>query len=208
LKPFSPILSVRKHFTTLFAIAGLCLGASAWPAGAGVIASGTFQSKEAGIAAKGDFEIEEIGGKFKLVIKSGFQVSEGPDLFFAFNPLPASQVTGSNAKTDALRIDPALKSLSGAQTYDLPDDFNVDGYATLIVHCWKYNHLYAAAAVKKSAGTALRPGTAGHKGATPESTGPSLRGENGKVGISAADGRRYDLSGRNLSAGAGKGSVR
>lgn len=124
-------------------------------AGATVVGAGTFQSKEAGITAKGGFEVRQEGYAYTLVIQSDFQVSEGPDLYFAFHPLPAAQVTGGNAKTMALRVDPGLSALNGAQTYKLPDGFDVSMYGSLIVHCWKYNHLYAAAVLQKPAPTGI-----------------------------------------------------
>lgn len=116
----------------------------------GVIASGTFQSKEAGLIAAGAFEIHEDGGSHTLVVKSDFKVSEGPDLFFAFHPLASAAITGSNAKTDALRVDPMLRSLSGAQTYGIPAGFDPSKYRSLVIHCWKFNHLYAAGTLIKT----------------------------------------------------------
>lgn len=132
-----------------------CAAFLASPLRADVIASGTFVTKESGIEAKGAFEVRKADGKFSLVIKDDFRVSEGPDLYFAFHPLAWAQITGSNAKTSALRVEPGLKSLAGAQSYALPDDFDAGKYPTLIVHCWKYDHLYAAASVTKAAATAI-----------------------------------------------------
>ncbi|MDQ3003597.1 MAG: DM13 domain-containing protein [Fibrobacterota bacterium] len=195
MKPFHFVSLTSRSATSLCFLAGICLLTLAAQAGAAVIATGTFQSKEVGIAAAGNFEIEETGGKFMLVIKADFQVSEGPDLFFVFNPLAAAQVTEANAKTNALKIDPELKSLKGAQTYPLPDDFDLAKYASLIVHCWKYNHLYAAATVKPSAVTVLSPGKAAPAAAMEKA---ALWRGNGKALISASDRKRYDLSGRNL----------
>ena len=124
---------------------------------AGVIATGTFQSKESGLIAAGAFEIQEYGGKFTLVVKSDFKVSEGPDLFFAFHPLASASITGSNAKTNAFKVDPKLRNLSGAQTYEIPAGFDVTKYQSIVIHCWQYNHLYAAGALKKADPSALKP---------------------------------------------------
>jgi hypothetical protein len=190
---------VRNPILSLAMAAAL---ASAAPAVAATIATGTFQSKESGITASGDFEIQETAGKFKLVIKSDFQVSEGPDLFFTFNPLPAAQVTGANAKTYALKIDPQLAALKGAQSFDLPADFAVEKYQSLLIHCWKYNHLYAAAAVKKEASMALgegsrRPAQAAGVGG-PRGNGFRLGREDGRLWTvqDKAGSRRFDFTGR------------
>ncbi len=144
-----------SNFLTL-AVPAAAILACALPVSATVVAIGKFQSKEAAITAKGGFEIREEKGAFRLVIGGDFVVSEGPDLYFTFNPLPASQVTGSNAKTYALRIDPKVAALSGAQSYDLPSGFDASKYGSLLVHCWQFNHLYAVAAVEKPAASALR----------------------------------------------------
>lgn len=162
-----------------------------------VLATGTFQSKESGIAANGGFEVVEDAGKFTLNIKGDFQVSEGPDLFFAFHPLAAAAVTGGNAKTGALRIDPKLKSLSGAQSYPLPAGFDLAAYGSLIVHCWKYNHLYAAAAMVKTAPTSTRIQAPG------QDKGPAIGCCARKIQVArgAADTRRYGVDGRLSPAG-------
>lgn len=157
---------------------------------ADVIATGTFKSKDSGIQAAGGFEIVSESGKTTLRIKSDFKISDGPDLYFAFHPLASAKVTGDNAKTGALRI-AKLKSLTGAQSYDLPADFALDKYPTLIVHCWQYNHLYAAAPV-----TASAPSTVTRvlpKGSGTSGTGLAKAG----FRVLAYDGRRaFDLKGR------------
>lgn len=187
MKPGTALLTILIAFS---------LGAIAAPA-ATVLATGTFQSKEAGIAAKGAFEVVEDGGKRKLLIKGDFQVSEGPDLYFVFHPLAAAAVTGANAKAGALRIDPKLAALSGAQSYELPAGFDVAAYGSLIVHCWKYNHLYAAAALVKTVPSSLRIQAPG------QAKGPVLgcckRGV--QVARGAADTRRYGVDGRTAPAG-------
>jgi hypothetical protein len=144
-------LSLRNSLFLLSALIPACLHA-------GVVASGSFKSKDSDIQAVGSFEIMEESGKLSLVIKSDFKVSDGPDLFFAFNPLTSDKVNGGNAKTNALKI-AQLKSLKGAQTYDLPADYDVSKYPSLLVHCWQYNHLYAAGTVvQAAAGTMVKGG--------------------------------------------------
>lgn len=140
------------HVATSFLGLGLVLSLhlTSEPIMAGTLASGTFQSKEAGLIAAGAFEIQENGGKHTLVVKPDFKVSEGPDLYLAFHPLAAAAITGSNAKTNALRVDPMLRSLSGAQIYEIPAGFDLSKFQSVIIHCWKYNHLYAAGALKKT----------------------------------------------------------
>lgn len=124
---------------------------------AAVVARGTFQSKEAGLVASGAFEVQENAGKYSLVVKSDFQVSEGPDLFFAFHPLAAASVNGGNAKTGTFRVDPMLRSLRGAQTFEIGAGFDPAKYQSLIIHCWKFNHLYGAGVLVKPDPTSLPP---------------------------------------------------
>lgn len=162
------------------------------PRAATVLATGAFQTKESGIAARGAFEVVEDGGKYKLIVKGDFQVSEGPDLYFAFHPLGAPAVTGGNAKTGALRVDPGLRALSGAQSYDLPAGFDIKAYASLIVHCWKYNHLYAAGAVIQSAPSSVK------RQSNAQGQSPAIGCCAKKIQVSRgpADARRFGVDGR------------
>jgi len=151
----APMSIFSRPFPTFGLLFSLAFGAG--PALAGVVATGTFQSKENGLEAAGSFEILESGGKHVLSVKSDFRIASGPDLNFAFHPLQAAQVTGANAKTNSLRIT-KLKSLSGAQTYDLPLEYEPGKYPSLIIHCWQFNHLYAAGTVKLTPTAIARPG--------------------------------------------------
>lgn len=164
------------------------------PIMAGVVASGTFQSKEAGLIAAGAFEIHEDGGRHTLVVKSDFKVSEGPDLFFAFHPLASAAITGSNAKTNALRVDPMLRSLSGAQTYEIPAGFDPSRYRSLVIHCWKYNHLYAAGTLNKAGNpSALEAAPK----AEPKPAARRLERRGGSLLLKNGDGKKpVDASGR------------
>jgi len=180
MNPFFRPTAIRIVHSVVFALGFLCLGFHPSLSRAAVLATGVFQSKEAGLTAMGEFEVQENGGKFQLVVKSDFKVSDGPDLFFVFHPLPADQVTWANAKTLSLKIDPQLAKLSGGQTVDLPNDFNVAKYPSLLVHCWKFNHLYAAGAVKLQAGAAVKPNNARRANAS-EAGKPLIRREGGRL---------------------------
>lgn len=144
---------------------------------AGVVATGTFQSKESGLIAGGAFEIQEYAGKYTLVIKSDFKVSEGPDLYFAFHPLAQASINGGNAKTGTFRVDPMLRSLNGAQTYEIPAGFDPSKYKSIIIHCWKFNHLYAAGTLNLTP-TSLQRAL---PGAAAAEQGPALRRKGGKL---------------------------
>lgn len=120
------------------------------PVSARVIATGTLSGKEATIKVAGGYEVHEIMGKFSLVIKSDFNVTNGPDLFFVFHPLASTQITALNAKINVLKVEPGLKSIFGAQSYDLPDDFNLTHYKSLIVHCWGADHIWGVSALLPS----------------------------------------------------------
>jgi hypothetical protein len=184
-------MEVRMSLKTLTLITAMTLAAAEVPR-AGVLATGTFQSKEAGLIAGGSFEIREEGGTLSLAVQPDFKVSEGPDLYFAFHPLAASAVTGGNAKSGAVRVDPGLRSLSGAQTYALPSGLDLAQFKSVVIHCWKFNHLYAAAVLKPSAATAIRPL-------------PS-RGKDGNrnVTLGTARGTAVDAAGRAIRPGEGR----
>jgi hypothetical protein len=184
-----PIFSQSRSALLGFSLA-FATHLAALPTQAGVVASGTFQSKEAGLVAGGSFEVQENAGKYSLVVKSDFQVSEGPDLYFAFHPLAAAAVNGGNAKTGTLRVNPMLKSLRGAQTFDLGTSFDATQYKSLIIHCWKFNHLYAAGTITVANPTSLQPvRPSGKREGVPMSRKQAVVFKDGAAGIDAK-GRR------------------
>lgn len=160
MRPVPGRARASLFFPTLALSCVLVLHPFAEPALAGVVATGNFLSKESGLVAQGAFEIREEAGRHSLVVKAGFQVSEGPDLYFAFHPLAAAQIHGGNAKAGALRVEPMLRALDGAQAYELPAGFDPAKYRSLLIHCWKFNHLYGAGALEQ-APTALGVGLPG-----------------------------------------------
>ncbi len=151
-------LPSQLHFRAIALISTFALVLAIIPSHAEKISEGTFKSREGGvIEAMGTFEVQQTSGKFTLMIQSNFKVSDGPDLFFVFSPFDSAQLTGKSPKTSALKVEPGLKSITGAQTYDLPNDFDLTKYSSLLVHCWQYDHLFATAAIKKIAVTSLLP---------------------------------------------------
>ncbi len=118
-------------------------------------ADGVFQSKSNGIQASGGFRIIEEAGSLTLHLLDGFKVSSGPDLYFVLNPADLGAATDNNAKTNALRIEPKLKKLTGVDTYAIPAGTDLSQYKSLLIHCWQFNHLYAGAALNLTPSTAL-----------------------------------------------------
>jgi hypothetical protein len=156
------------------------------------LAQGAFSTKDPGsVQAGGGFEIRNEGGKFTLRLGGDFRVSPGPDLFFILHPLPAADIHDNNAETNSLRIDPGLKAFSGAETYDLPASLDLSAYKTLIIHCWSFDHLFAAGTLVKIVPNPVRipdPGAAAQR---------LYRG--GRFGWAAMAGQQVDAAGRALS---------
>ncbi len=150
--------SILSAPSTLLTLSGAlaCAAAPAFAADS-VLVRGDFQVKDAALQVKGGFEVVATDAGVELRMEEGFAVSSGPDLYFTFSPMAAEALTDGNAKDGALKVEPRLKSLSGAQTYALPEDFSAEAYRSLAIHCWNFSHLYAAADLDAPSSASLKP---------------------------------------------------
>jgi len=103
------------------------------------------QAKE----AQGDFRIVQVreGEKVlstRLELGESFSTKSGPDLKVVLSPLTAEQVSSKTALTDSLVLG-ALRSASGASSYDIPAGTDLGRFHSVLIHCQKYTKLWVAA---------------------------------------------------------------
>lgn len=122
------------------------------------------------VDVKGSVTLEEQNdGSILLKLSSDFVSDAGPDLDIYLGS--SNRVNGSSIKLQA------LSSLTGAQTYTLPNNISVNQFEYVTIHCTQYNHYYGAAQLGAISGTCQTLGTniiEGEKGIEINSNGTHL----------------------------------
>ena len=109
------------------------------------IASGGWVEK--GYAINGGWSIVERDNKRFIVFDDKFKTRKGPDLKVYLSRLPIDTIRDSEVDESSLKISP-LKSNKGKQEYEIPGDVNLDEYASLLVHCEAYSHLWGGGSLE------------------------------------------------------------
>jgi hypothetical protein len=109
-----------------------------------VLATGRF-TDQGGQQTTGAYRITQTGGgDLRLALTSDFATDDGPDLHVVLTPTAPGNVSGGNAMADgAARVVGPLGA--GAQSFDLPDDLDLDSFEAVLVHCVQHSHLYGSA---------------------------------------------------------------
>ncbi|GAA6624204.1 DM13 domain-containing protein [Scytonema sp. NUACC26] len=115
------------------------------------MSSGTFVSGEH--ATQGTVRVTNKNSKLVLELDQSFKTSEmGPDLVVILHR--SENVIGSTKppsyplkKEDYVVIAP-LKKFSGAQTYTLSNNINLENYKSVAIWCRKFNATFGAASLK------------------------------------------------------------
>jgi hypothetical protein len=124
--------------------------------GAGMMApaamsQGTFRKAEAPVS--GGFTIKKEGGRKLLVLSSDFKTNDmAPDLKVIFSPsstpLASSKPPGYPLKPGSYTILAALKSSSGAQSYEIPTSIDLKAQGSVLIWCKKFNATMAWSPLK------------------------------------------------------------
>lgn len=92
----------------------------------------------------GNVKIVKNGDRYQLVFSEDFSVTPGPYLVVhvshAGNPGSAKELK-QNGTIELGR----LKGFSGVQTYDLPEDFNLDQAKSVVIFCKPFQVVFAVA---------------------------------------------------------------
>ncbi len=112
-----------------------------------VLASTTLWKKDA-YEVKGLISIVERDGQRTLTLSRDFSTRAGPDLKLVLSPLTIDKVRAKTALQGSRVIAP-LKSETGAQTYTIPSDVELERYKSILIHCEKYTKLWGGVALRK-----------------------------------------------------------
>ena len=109
------------------------------------LAEGVWTKKTASIS--GSWSIVEEGGSHFLILSDDFKTKKTPDLKLFLSSQDLSAIDGSNATSQAVFI-AKLKSVRGGQRYPIPDDIDLNGHSTLLLHCEKYAKVWGGATIR------------------------------------------------------------
>ena len=84
----------------------------------------------------GTFEVVEEDGKQYIEFSDDFEVSEGPDLKVILHTDP--NVESSIDESDYVTLAP-IESFTGTQRYEVPEDVDLNDYASVAIWCEEFN---------------------------------------------------------------------
>ena len=114
----------------LLFMATMVLGLTSWAQSASVDFSGT------DIETRGQVQLTANGSQRTVELSSDFQTQEGPNLHVYL----ATDTTA----TDFTDLG-ALTSLSGKQSYEIPEEVKVEEQPMVLIYCQKFSHLFGYA---------------------------------------------------------------
>ena len=110
---------------------------------ASMVRSGTFQ--RVNYMTSGTTMLESRNGKYYVVFGEDFTTPNGPDLvvYLTKNTAPSTR----QDVRDGIQLAP-LKSTTGKQVYEIPDNVNVSEYNSITIHCRAFNVPWSFAPLK------------------------------------------------------------
>ena len=96
---------------------------------------------------KGSWEMVKRDGKTFLVFGEDFKTKNGPDLKIFLSKKTIKEVNGKSVVGSSVKIS-ELKSSKGAQEYEIPENINLDDYASVLIHCEAYSVLWGGTSIK------------------------------------------------------------
>lgn len=94
--------------------------------------------------------ISAPGKNLLLKFSSDFSTETGPDLDVYLSNTPKPEAGSKKIE--------ALKSISGAQEYELPADIKLEDYKYVIIHCTQFNHFWGNATLGEVVGNCTTTG--------------------------------------------------
>ena len=110
-----------------------------------VIASGSFVKSEK--ATTGQAKIVNMNGKRYLKFDKAFSTGNGPDVKVILHK--SSNVPGNIKEGNYITLAP-IKSFNGAQTYEIPDNVNLDDFKSVGIWCEEFNATFGYASLQKA----------------------------------------------------------
>lgn len=96
------------------------------------------------VSVVGTADLVQTGSTISIELGTDFVSDSGPDLDVYLSEESHPLATGIKLE--------ALTSLSGAQSYSVPNGVLITDYDYVVVHCTQYNHLYGYALLGEAAG--------------------------------------------------------
>ena len=109
------------------------------------IASGTWTTK--GYAINGGWKIVARDDKKIIIFDEHFKTKKGPDLKVYLSRKSIKDIGGGDVIQSSVKIG-RLNSHKGAQEYEIPNNVNLNDFASLLIHCEAYAHLWGGAALR------------------------------------------------------------
>ena len=95
-----------------------------------------FVTVGSGKSTEGTFKVIEEGGKKYIEFSEDFRVSRGPDLEIILHK--NSTVASSIGESDYISL-ASIESFSGTQRYEVPENVDLNEYASVAVWCEDFN---------------------------------------------------------------------
>ncbi len=106
------------------------------------ISSGLWTQK--GYSIMGEWKVIERDNKTIIVFGDDFKTRKGPDLKVYLSTRSIGSLDDRSVESTSIIIGP-LKSSKGPQEYQLPEEINLNEFASLVIHCEAYSHLWGGA---------------------------------------------------------------
>ena len=110
-----------------------------------VLASGNFVKSEK--ATTGKAKIINMNGKRYLQFDEAFSTGNGPDVKVILHK--NSSVPGNIQEGNYITLAP-IQKFKGAQTYEIPDDVNLDEFKSVGIWCEKFNATFGYASLQNA----------------------------------------------------------
>lgn len=105
--------------------------------------------KKAAYTTRGSWSIVSRDDGIYVILDDEFKTKKGPDLFILLSPKSYDEVTDENADVDAYKV-AQLESFKGGAEYRIADDeFDIERYESILIHCVEYSHLWAGSDIDK-----------------------------------------------------------
>lgn len=132
----TPVKTLRNSL--MFAVLAMFSVGTMNIANAAIAGQGSWVAKQKSI--EGAWQIEKRNGQTVLRFSDGFQTNRGPDLKLFLSKRDISKVNGNNA-ADGVFLS-KLKNNTGYQEYVIPNNIDINDYASLLIHCERFSVLW------------------------------------------------------------------
>ncbi len=99
-------------------------------------------------SVEGRWQIYTDGQRYFIELLDDFRAKEGPDVKIFVSAKKERRIEGYNAARDSIFVS-NLRSFSGTEIYEIPEDVNIENLKTLIFHCEFYSKLWGTSVINQ-----------------------------------------------------------